>query len=125
VGTGLQPVGGSVCRCRLDRTVDGGAGYVSEFLVSGAEFRTSGKTQIGKYLASSDLGNNAMSMLYVLIPLAVVLLALAVWALLWAIKNGQFDDLETHGWSVVLDDDQKPPELENDSNPDANEEQNQ
>jgi len=66
-----------------------------------------------------------MSMLYVLIPLAVVLLALAVWALLWAIKNGQFDDLETHGWSVVLDDDQKPPELENDSNPDANEEQNQ
>ena len=50
-----------------------------------------------------------MSILYVLIPLAVVLLALAVWALLWAIKNGQFDDLESHGWSVVLDDDQKPP----------------
>lgn len=55
-----------------------------------------------------------MSMLYILIPLAVVLLALAVWALLWAIKNGQFDDLETHGWSVVLDDDQKPPpEIDN------------
>jgi cbb3-type cytochrome oxidase maturation protein len=50
-----------------------------------------------------------MSILYVLIPLAVMLLALAVWALLWAIKNGQFDDLESHGWSVVLDDDQKPP----------------
>ena len=50
-----------------------------------------------------------MSILYVLIPLAVVLLALAVWALIWAIRNGQFDDLETHGWSVVLDDDQKPP----------------
>lgn len=55
-----------------------------------------------------------MSMLYILIPLAVVLLAFAVWALLWAIKNGQFDDLESHGWSVVLDDDQKPPpEIEN------------
>lgn len=53
-----------------------------------------------------------MSMLYVLIPLAVVLLAVAIWALLWAIKNGQFDDLETHGWSVVLDDDQKPPPVE-------------
>ncbi|HEY5775390.1 MAG TPA: cbb3-type cytochrome oxidase assembly protein CcoS [Xanthomonadales bacterium] len=52
-----------------------------------------------------------MSMLYILIPLAVVLLAIAVIALLWAIKNGQFDDLETHGWSVVLDDDQKPPAL--------------
>ena len=38
-----------------------------------------------------------------------MLLALAVWALFWALKNGQFDDLESHGWSVVLDDDQKPP----------------
>ena len=53
-----------------------------------------------------------MNMLYVLIPLAVVLLGVAVWALLWAIKSGQFDDLDSHGWSVVLDDDQKPPPLE-------------
>jgi len=56
-----------------------------------------------------------MSIIYVLIPLAVVLLALAVWALVWAIRNGQFDDLESHGWSVVLDDDQKPPPTEEDS----------
>ncbi|MCP4046696.1 MAG: cbb3-type cytochrome oxidase assembly protein CcoS [Gammaproteobacteria bacterium] len=53
-----------------------------------------------------------MSILYILIPLAVMLLGVAVWALLWAIKNGQFDDLESHGWSVVLDDDQKPPPLD-------------
>lgn len=50
-----------------------------------------------------------MTMLYVLIPLAVVLLGIAIWALVWAIKSGQFDDLESQGWSVVLDDDQKPP----------------
>jgi cbb3-type cytochrome oxidase maturation protein len=50
-----------------------------------------------------------MKMLYVLIPLAVLLLAFAVWALVWAIRSGQFDDLESHGWSVVLDDDQRPP----------------
>jgi cbb3-type cytochrome oxidase maturation protein len=50
-----------------------------------------------------------MSMLYVLIPLALMLLAVAAWALIWAIRTGQFDDLESHGWSVVLDDDQKPP----------------
>jgi cbb3-type cytochrome oxidase maturation protein len=48
-------------------------------------------------------------MLYVLIPLALMLLAVAAWALIWAIRSGQFDDLESHGWSVVLDDDQKPP----------------
>ena len=66
-----------------------------------------------------------MTMLYVLIPLAVVLLAVAVWAMLWAIRTGQFDDLESHGWSVVLDDDQKPPpfeddEVENDQSQDRN-----
>jgi cbb3-type cytochrome oxidase maturation protein len=38
-----------------------------------------------------------------------MLLSVAVWALVWAIRSGQFDDLESHGWSVVLDDDQKPP----------------
>ena len=57
-----------------------------------------------------------MSMLYVLIPLTVLLLAFAVWAMVWAIRTGQFDDLESHGWSVVLDDDQRPP-------PDPEEEQ--
>lgn len=50
-----------------------------------------------------------MSMLYILIPLALMLLAVAAWALIWAIRSGQFDDLESHGWSVVLDDDQRPP----------------
>ena len=64
-----------------------------------------------------------MSMLYVLIPLAVMLLAVAVWALLWAIKTGQFDDLESHGWSVVLDDDQKPPPLGDDENSDETNEE--
>jgi len=54
-------------------------------------------------------------MLYVLIPLAVILLGVAIWALVWAIKSGQFDDLESQGWSVVLDDDQKPPPEINDA----------
>ena len=57
-----------------------------------------------------------MSMLYVLIPLAVMLLGVAVWALLCAIRTGQFDDLESHGWSVVLDDDQKPPPFDDEEN---------
>lgn len=66
-----------------------------------------------------------MSMLYVLIPLAVMLLGVAVWALLWAIKTGQFDDLESHGWSVVLDDDQKPPPMDDDEKPDEMEKEDQ
>ena len=66
-----------------------------------------------------------MNMLYVLIPLAVMLLGVAVWALLWAIKTGQFDDLESQGWSVVLDDDQKPPPLDDDENVENSEKESQ
>ena len=65
-----------------------------------------------------------MSMLYVLIPLAVLLLAVAIWALIWAIKSGQFDDLESHGWSVVLDDDQKPPSLPDEESSDSDKSEN-
>ena len=50
-----------------------------------------------------------MEVIYLLIPLALVLVAVAVWVFFWAVRSGQFDDLESHGWSVVLDDDQKPP----------------
>ena len=53
-----------------------------------------------------------MSMLYILIPLALMLLAVAVWALIWAIRSGQFDDLDTPAMRIVLDDDSKPPEAE-------------
>lgn len=49
-----------------------------------------------------------MSIIFVMIPLALVLVALAVWALVWAIRSGQFDELESHGWTPVLDDDELP-----------------
>ncbi|NIV17882.1 MAG: cbb3-type cytochrome oxidase assembly protein CcoS [Woeseiaceae bacterium] len=51
-----------------------------------------------------------MSILYLLIPLALVLLAGAVWAFFWAVGSGQFDDLDTPALRVLMDDDEKPPE---------------
>lgn len=44
-----------------------------------------------------------MSILYVLIPLSLVLMGAAVWALFWAIDNGQFDDLDAPGRSILED----------------------
>jgi cbb3-type cytochrome oxidase maturation protein len=64
-----------------------------------------------------------MSMVYLLIALALVLILLAIWALFWAIGSRQFDDLESQGWSVVLDDDQKPPPLREPA-PDSTEPEN-
>lgn len=49
-----------------------------------------------------------MSILYLLIPLGLLLLALAVAAFFWAVRSGQFDDLESPAMSVVMDDDTKP-----------------
>ncbi|GAB4187253.1 MAG: hypothetical protein Tsb002_12370 [Wenzhouxiangellaceae bacterium] len=46
-----------------------------------------------------------MSMLAVLIPLGLILVVIAVVVLLWAVRSGQFDDLDSPGWQVVLDED--------------------
>lgn len=47
-----------------------------------------------------------MSILLLLIPLGLLLLGFAVWAFFWAVGNGQFDDLESPGWSILTDEDQ-------------------
>lgn len=49
-----------------------------------------------------------MSILYLLIPLGLVLLGCAVAAFFWAVRSGQFDDLESPAMSVIMDDDKKP-----------------
>ncbi|MFD2230503.1 cbb3-type cytochrome oxidase assembly protein CcoS [Alkalimarinus sediminis] len=47
-----------------------------------------------------------MEILYVLIPLSIVLITLAVFVFSWAVKSGQFDDLEGPAHSILYDDDQ-------------------
>jgi cbb3-type cytochrome oxidase maturation protein len=51
-----------------------------------------------------------MSILYVLIPLGLVLVGFGLWAFFWAVGDGQFDDLDSPGWSVLSDDEPKPPD---------------
>ena len=50
-----------------------------------------------------------MNIIYALIPLGLILLLAAVAAFFWAVRNGQFDDLETPAWRILLDDDRVPP----------------
>jgi len=51
-----------------------------------------------------------MNILFVLLPLGLVLLGLAVVAFFWAVGNGQYDDLDSPAWRILLDDESKPPE---------------
>ena len=45
-----------------------------------------------------------MASLYLLIPVALVFAALAIRLLLWAIDNGQYDDLDKEAWRILADD---------------------
>lgn len=44
-----------------------------------------------------------MSSLFLLIPLAMLLLVFAIWAFFWAVRSGQFDDLDTPAVEILLD----------------------
>ena len=45
-----------------------------------------------------------MSIIYILIPVAVLLTALGIYLFFWAVKAEQFDDLEKQGMSILFDD---------------------
>ena len=51
-----------------------------------------------------------MNIIYVLIPLAILLVIIAIAVFFWAVKTNQFEDLERQGYSILFDDDLKPDE---------------
>lgn len=50
-----------------------------------------------------------MTSLYLLIPIALVFVAIAVRILFWAINSGQYDNLDTEAHRILFDDDPEPP----------------
>ncbi len=46
-----------------------------------------------------------MSILYLLIPLAVGLMVVAIAFFLWTVRTGQYDDLEGPAHRILMDDD--------------------
>lgn len=44
-----------------------------------------------------------MSIIYILIPIAILLTALGIYLFFWAVKSEQFDDLEKQGMSILFD----------------------
>ena len=50
-----------------------------------------------------------MNVLFVLIPLALLLAGAGVAAFAWAVRSGQFDDVETPAIRMLLDDEPEPP----------------
>lgn len=64
-----------------------------------------------------------MDILYLLIPLSLVFVAVIAYVFLWAVKSGQFEDMEGPAHRILMDDEPaapKPrqPESKSDNNVD-------
>lgn len=57
-----------------------------------------------------------MEVLYILVPIALLLAAVIAIIFFWAIRSGQFDDLEGPAHRILMDDDspQKPDKQQGD-----------
>ena len=46
-----------------------------------------------------------MEIIYLLIPISLVILGGILWLLLWAVRDGQYDDLEGPAHRILMDED--------------------
>lgn len=53
-----------------------------------------------------------MDILFLLIPLSLLLVGLIALILNWAVRSGQYEDLEKPRHDLLLDDDDRPPPRE-------------
>ena len=50
-----------------------------------------------------------MDSLYLLIPIALIFCVVAIRLLLWAINDGQYDDLDKEAWRILADEEPAEP----------------
>ena len=48
-----------------------------------------------------------MEIIYLLIPITLILAAIIVWIFMWAVKTDQFEDLEGPAHRIIMEDDDK------------------
>ncbi len=66
-----------------------------------------------------------MSVLLIMLPAALVLAGIGVWAFIVAARSGQFDDLDTPALRAVFDDDETPKPRSETKDPDPSAPQNE
>lgn len=52
-----------------------------------------------------------MSLVSVLIPVTLVLVGFGVWAFFWAVRSGQFEELDVAAWEILVDERRNASEL--------------
>ena len=56
-----------------------------------------------------------MDIIYLLLPVALVIVVIIVWVFMWAVKSDQFDDLEGPAYKILMDDDKPAGKSDRDS----------
>jgi len=46
-----------------------------------------------------------MNSIFILVPIALLLTAVAIWAFLWAVDNRQYEDLDAAAQSILFEED--------------------
>ncbi len=46
-----------------------------------------------------------MNILYLLIPVGLIILGAAIWLFIWAVRSGQYEDMEGPAYRILMDDD--------------------
>lgn len=58
-----------------------------------------------------------MEILILLVPLAALAVVVAVGIFLWALRRGQFDDLDSPAWRVIFDDQERQQKADDEEQP--------
>ena len=61
-----------------------------------------------KTCISSQTLNHIMESLFILIPITLLLVGVAIAVFFWAMRSGQFDDLDSPAWRILGDDEDRP-----------------
>lgn len=48
-----------------------------------------------------------MSIIYILIPIAILLTIVGIYLFFWAVKSNQFEDMEKQGLSILFEEDKQ------------------
>ena len=48
-----------------------------------------------------------MEIIYLLLPIALILVVIIVWVFMWAVKSDQFEDLEGPAHRIIMEKDDK------------------
>lgn len=61
-----------------------------------------------------------MFSMYLLIPLSLMLFVIAIWAIRYAVRSNQFEDLDNASQRIILEDRQERRKIQNPQHTDAN-----